>query len=201
MAAPETSKKSIHTSPYAPGSLQDHFLISMPHMADQHFDHTVTYICDHSEYGAMGIVVNRPLDMDFQELMEHLKLDKDTVINNAPIYAGGPVQSDRGFILHLSDQSNWASSYPISDQLSLTTSMDILEAIANGDAPHQYLIALGYAGWGVGQLEQEMSDNTWLSCTANLDIIFDTPAEERLQAAASILGVNLDLLTSQSGHA
>lgn len=201
MSAPNSSETLPQASPYAPGSLQDYFLISMPHLEDRNFDHTVTYICDHSEYGAMGIVVNRQLDINFHELVQHLDLHETPTIGHTPVYAGGPVQSDRGFILHRSDEHHWASSYPISDKLSLTTSLDILEAIANGNGPSQYLIALGYAGWGAGQLEQELIDNVWLSCPANLDIMFDTPAEDRLDAAASVLGVNLNLLTSQSGHA
>lgn len=187
--------------PYTPGTLQGHFLISMPHMDDRNFDHTVTYICDHNESGAMGIVVNRPLELDLAELMQHLELANADHFKTEPVYAGGPVQNDRGFILHSPVTRQFSSSLQINSELTLTTSVDILETIANGNGPEKYLVALGYAGWGSGQLEQELSDNVWLSCPADSDILFAIPAAERLQAAAAILGVNLDLLTSQSGHA
>jgi len=188
-------------SPYTPGSLQGHYLISMPHMDDQNFDHTVTLICEHNEYGAMGVVVNRPSELDLHEMLIHLEMHPLPELSLIPVYTGGPVKTDRGFILHRPCEVNFHSSSDVTDQLSLTTSIDILEAIARKEGPDDYLIALGYAGWGAGQLEQELSDNAWLSCPANLDIMFGTPAEERLQAAASSLGVNLNLLTSQSGHA
>ncbi len=187
--------------PYTPGTLQGHFLISMPHMDDRNFDHTVTYICDHNENGAMGIVVNRPLEMPLSELFEHLELANAANFSDIPVYSGGPVQNDRGFILHSPVEQQFASSLHINSTLTLTTSVDILETIANDAGPENYLVALGYAGWGSGQLEQELSDNVWLSCPADSDILFAIPAAERLQAAAAILGVNLDLLTSQSGHA
>ena len=187
--------------PYTPGTLQGHFLISMPHMDDRNFDHTVTYICDHTENGAMGIVVNRPLEMPLSELFEHLELANAANFSDIPVYSGGPVQNDRGFILHSPVEQQFASSLHINSTLTLTTSVDILETIANDAGPENYLVALGYAGWGSGQLEQELSDNVWLSCPADSDILFAIPAAERLQAAAAILGVNLDLLTSQSGHA
>ncbi|WP_296061353.1 YqgE/AlgH family protein [uncultured Amphritea sp.] len=185
---------------YLPGSLQGHFLISMPHMDDPNFAQTVIYICEHNESGAMGIVVNRPIEMDLGQLLQHLEFSYNSDLTDL-IYAGGPVQNDRGFILHRHTTNEWDSCYNITDELTLTTSMDILKAISENSGPEQFLVALGYAGWGPGQLEQELSDNVWLSCPANLDIMFGTPAEERLQAAAATLGVNLDLLTSQSGHA
>lgn len=187
--------------PYTPGTLQGHFLISMPHMDDQNFDHTVTYICDHNENGAMGIVVNRPMEMALTELFEHLELANAEHFSATPVYAGGPVQNDRGFILHSPVAQQFVSSLHINSDLTLTTSVDVLHTIAEGNGPDNYLVALGYAGWGSGQLEQELSDNVWLSCPADSDILFAIPAAERLQAAAAILGVNLDLMTSQSGHA
>lgn len=202
MASQSSSQDSSGTeSSYSPDSLQGHFLISMPHMDDHNFDHTVTFICDHNEYGAMGIVVNRPLELELDALLQQLDMSPPPELASVPVYAGGPVQCDRGFILHRPNDSDWTSSFAVSDQLSLTTSTDILAAIADSNGPDEYLVALGYAGWGAGQLEQELIDNVWLSCPANLDIMFRTPAAERLQAAASSLGVNLDLLTGQSGHA
>ncbi|MBN1006667.1 YqgE/AlgH family protein [Amphritea pacifica] len=185
---------------YLPGSLQGHFLISMPHMDDPNFAQTVIYICEHNESGAMGIVVNRPIEMDLGQLLQHLEFSYNSDLNDL-IYAGGPVQNDRGFILHRHTTNQWESCYDVTDELTLTTSLDILQAISEHSGPEQFLVALGYAGWGPGQLEQELSDNVWLSCPANLDIMFRTPAEERLQAAAATMGINLDLLTSQSGHA
>lgn len=183
-------------------NLRDHFLISMPHMSDGNFSQTLTYICDHSEQGAMGLVINRPMELSIKEILGHLEMEVAALRQpEMPVYAGGPVQGERGFVLHRPCAQTWMSTYEIHQQLHLTTSMDILEAIAAGHGPDQYLIALGYAGWDAGQLEQEISDNTWLSCPADMDIIFATAASERLEAAASKLGVNLDLLTSQSGHA
>lgn len=187
-----------------PSSLRDHFLISMPHMHDLHFAQTVTYICDHSEYGAMGIVINRAIDLHLNDLLKHLDVEKTLQVqDNRQIYAGGPVQGERGFVLHRlqTEASPWLASYQVTDEVCLTTSIDILEAIASGAGPKDALIALGYAGWGAGQLEKEISENAWLSCPANLDIMFRIPADERLQAAASTLGINLDLLTAQAGHA
>ncbi|RAU18804.1 YqgE/AlgH family protein [Nitrincola tibetensis] len=183
-------------------SLRDHFLISMPHLSDPHFSQTLTYICDHSEYGAMGIIINRPAGILVHDLFTHIDIDYSQVaIAPTPVYNGGPVHEDRGFVLHRSTLRNWISCHSITSDISLTTSMDILEALALGEGPEEFLVALGYAGWGPGQLEQEIRDNVWLSCQANSDILFRLPAEERLQAAANTLGVNLHLMTSHAGHA
>ncbi|WP_246481087.1 YqgE/AlgH family protein [Motiliproteus sediminis] len=183
-------------------NLRDHFLISMPHLADQNFVHTLTYICDHSEQGAMGLVINRPMALTLEEILGHLEFDTQGLRDRqAPVYAGGPVQTERGFVLHSPTDQCWNSSFSIHDQLCLTTSLDVLRAIAGGGGPKHHLIALGYAGWGAGQLEREIGENSWLSCPADLDIIFATQAEERLGAAASKLGVDLSLLSSETGHA
>lgn len=184
-------------------SLRDHFLISMPHLHDDTFAQTVIYICDHSEYGAMGIVVNRPSGIRLCDLFSHLELeDHSGLWSERPVFNGGPVRDDRGFVLHLAEPGQrWLSSHAINDEISLTTSLDILEAIARGEGPHTFLVALGYAGWGPGQLEQELADNLWLSCPANSDILFHLPLEDRLQAAAATLGINLNLLPAHAGHA
>lgn len=183
-------------------NLCDHFLISMPHLRGSSFEQTLTYICEHSEEGAMGLVVNRPLDLTFAQILDHLDIQKDPIQDaQRHIYAGGPVQVERGFILHSPVEHAWGSSYAINERLHLTTSTDILHAIAEGWGPEQYLITLGYAGWGAGQLEQEILANSWLSCAADLDILFATEPQQRLGAAATRLGVNLDLLSSQSGRA
>lgn len=183
-------------------TLRDQFLISMPHLHDRAFEHTVTYICDHNEYGAMGLIINRPLDLSLKDILGHLDMPTDSIQHpEMPIYSGGPVQGERGFVLHSpTPDREWISSLEINPQLMLTTSLDILEAIATGKGPERCLIALGYAGWSAGQLESEICANAWLSCPADLDILFATEAEDRLEAAASKLGINLDLLTSQMGH-
>jgi len=184
-------------------SLRDHFLISMPHLHDETFTQTVVYICDHSEYGAMGIVVNRPSGINLCDLLSHLELEDNTGLwSQRPVFNGGPVRDDRGFVLHRNQpQQQWLSSHAINDEISLTTSLDILEAIARGEGPETFLVALGYAGWGPEQLEQEMCDNLWLSCQANSDILFHLPLEDRLQAAAATLGINLNLLPAHAGQA
>jgi putative transcriptional regulator len=182
-------------------NLCDQFLISMPHLHDSNFEQTLTYICEHSDQGAMGLVVNRPMELSFKQLLRHLDFEEAPVYGgDRMIYAGGPVQVERGFILHQTTAQEWSSSYAINDRLQLTTSLDILKAIAEGEGPQNYLIALGYAGWGAGQLEQEILHNSWLSCPADLDILFATESHLRLEAAATKLGVNLDLLTTLSGH-
>lgn len=181
--------------------LRDHFLISMPHLEDDTFAQTIIYICDHSEYGAMGLMINKPLNFHLDKMLNHLDLPASNIAQSIPVYSGGPVQNERGFVLHKTYLGNpWLSTHAITDELFLTTSFDILEAIALTDST-EILITIGYTGWGPGQLEQEITDNVWLSCPANSDIMFNKPAEERLQAAAAILGINLNLLSSQTGHA
>ncbi len=181
--------------------LRDHFLISMPHLEDDTFAQTIIYICDHSEYGAMGLMLNRPLNFHLDKMLNHLDLPTSNIARSIPVYSGGPVQNDRGFVLHKSYLGNpWLSTHAVTDELFLTTSFDILEALALSEST-EALITLGYTGWGPGQLEQEITDNVWLSCPANSDIMFNKPAEERLQAAAATLGVNLNLLTTHIGHA
>lgn len=181
--------------------LRDHFLISMPHLEDETFAQTIIYICDHSEYGAMGLIVNRPLNFHLDKMLSHLDLPSSNTASSIQVYSGGPVQSDRGFVLHKNYLGNpWLSTHAVTDELFLTTSLDILEAIALSDSA-EALITLGHTGWGPGQLEQEITDNVWLSCPANSDIMFHKPAEDRLQAAATILGINLNLMITHTGHA
>ncbi|MCW8884003.1 MAG: YqgE/AlgH family protein [Motiliproteus sp.] len=183
-------------------NLRNQFLLSMPSMVDKNFDHTLTYICDHSEQGAMGIVINRPMDLSVKDILGHLELDTEDMLDpEMPVYSGGPVQGERGFVLHSPTQRPWSSTLPVDNDICLSTSLDVLESIALGHGPQRYLIALGYAGWGEGQLEEEIARNAWLSCPADLDIIFATEASERLDAAASLLGIKLDLLPSEPGHA
>ncbi len=183
-------------------SLTNHFLIAMPQLADPNFSHTLTLICEHSEEGALGVVVNRPLDLHLADLLEHLSLEThDPKLANQLLHTGGPVQTDRGFVLHRPIGA-WESTIMLSDSLGLTASRDIIQAIASGEAgPMNAMVLLGYAGWEAGQLEQELADNAWLTLPAEEGILFDIPTEDRWQAAASHLGIDLNLLSTDAGHA
>ena len=182
-------------------NLTHHFLIAMPGLNDPNFHHTVTYICSHNEEGAMGIVINKPLDLMLGEILEQMDITlEDEIARDTPIYDGGPVQSDRGFILHQYDH-DWDSSLKVNEQIGIATSMDILDAIAIGKGPENTFIALGYAGWSAGQLEKEMQDNIWLSGPAESHIIFNTPVNQRWNSAANLLGIDIDQLSSDVGHA
>lgn len=182
-------------------SLTNHFLIAMPGLQDPNFSRTVTYVCEHTEHGAMGIVINRPIEIQLGEVLEQL----DIVVRSpeaagATVYLGGPVQTDRGFVIHCGPLE-FDSTLRIAADIRVTTSRDVLEAIAEGRGPAQSLIALGYAGWGSGQLEDELSANAWLNGPASDDIIFNLPPTQRWQAAAQLLGVDLNLLSGEAGHA
>ena len=181
--------------------LANHFLIAMPALQDPNFFHGVTYICEHSDQGAMGIVINRPLDVGLGEILEQMNIHSDDAkINAQAVYLGGPVQNERGFILH-SPTGEWENMLRIGAEVAVTSSRDILEAIAHGQGPEKTLVALGYAGWGAGQLEQELLDNAWISTPAHSNIIFDLPDDQRWQAAAASAGVDLTRLSSDVGHA
>ena len=181
--------------------LTGHLLIAMPAMADPNFVRTVTYICEHTDQGALGIVINRPLQMDLGEVFQQLSLEAaDAGVSSQPVLRGGPVQTERGFVLH-EPSRKWDSTVEVSESIHLTTSQDILSALAQGTGPRRALMALGYAGWGAGQLENEMGANAWLSVPASATIIFDTPYEARWAAAAALLGINLATLSSEAGHA
>jgi len=182
-------------------NLTHHFLIAMPNMADPYFSKSLTYICEHNDQGALGLVVNRPIDMTLQALFERLSLDlKPGEIADAPIYFGGPVQTDRGFVLH-APAGNWQSTLRVGEAIGLTTSKDILEAVGRGEGPTRLLVTLGYAGWSPGQLEHEIGQNAWLTVEASDDILFETPAEERLPAAMELLGLDFARLQDEAGHA
>lgn len=181
--------------------LTDHFIIAMPGLMDENFNQAVTYICEHDENGTFGIIINRESEITLDEVMQQMKIpyhpDKS---KDEAVFTGGPVQINRGFILHR-PTGNWDSSLIVNDSVALTTSRDILEAIAGNKGPDDTIIALGYAGWGPGQLEQEMAANTWLSCQAEEQIIFNTPVEDRWQAAADLIGVDIQLMSNDAGHA
>ena len=182
-------------------NLTNHFLIAMPSMDTGLFAHSITYICEHNEQGAMGLVINRPMDLTLQELFDQLSVLPAPAHGEAPVYGGGPVQTERGFILHNNDGRRWDSTLVINDDIALTTSKDVLDAIARDQGPKDFLITLGYAGWGAGQLEQELVENAWLTLPADHDIIFKLPVEQRVQAATRKLGINFSLISPQAGHA
>lgn len=181
-------------------SLADQLLIAMPGLEDPNFSRTVTYLCQHSEDGAMGLVINRPLEFHLNEVLEQMEIEtSDPRIDRVPVYLGGPVQPERGFVLH-TPVGEWDSSIKLNDELAITTSRDILEAMAKGEGPEQYFVALGYAGWSAGQLEQEMVENAWLSGPAKQEILFELETGQRWTAAAAALGVDLTLISSVAGH-
>jgi putative transcriptional regulator len=182
-------------------NLTHHFLIAMPGMADPHFSRSLTYICEHNEQGALGVVVNRPIDMTLAALFGKLGLDLEGRERGAePVFFGGPVQTERGFVLHR-PIGQWKSTLPVRSEVGLTTSLDILEAVGRGEGPDRLLLALGYSGWSPGQLENELMENAWLTVEAEDAILFDTPPEERLAAALELLGINPVSLSEQAGHA
>lgn len=183
-------------------SLKHHFLIAMPDMVDPNFAHSITYICEHNEEGAMGIVVNRPMELTVADILNHLQIKEfDERWLDQQVLYGGPVQTERGFVLHRTQPHRWDTTLSVDGDICLTTSRDILLAIANNEGPDESLIALGYAGWSAGQLDSEMAQNAWLSVKADSDILFATPFDQRWQAAASLLGVDMNLMSGQVGHA
>lgn len=185
--------------------LVNHFLIAMPAMDDPHFSRTLTYICEHNVEGAVGIVVNRPLDMRLGELFDRVAIPLEEGLPaqcfaDLPVYAGGPVQTDRGFVLHRTTRQ-WQSSLKVTDDMALTSSRDILQAMGSTGQPSDVLVTLGYAGWIAGQLEWELTQNTWLTVEASPHILFDVPSEERLASAMQLLGVDFVNLSEVAGHA
>ena len=189
------------SSEFATVNLTDHFLIAMPAMADPNFSRTLTYICEHNADGALGVIVNRPMDMSLATLFEKVEIDSGSADFGAmPIYFGGPVQTDRGFVLHRPGGA-WQSSLKVGDSLALTSSRDILVAMGSSGGPDDFVVTLGYSGWSAGQLEWELSQNAWLTVQAAPSIIFDLPPEERLPAAMQLLGVDFASLSEVAGHA
>ena len=182
-------------------NLTHHFLIAMPSMADPHFARSLTYICEHNEQGALGVMVNRPTEMTLKTLFEQIEIPLcDDGRAELPVYFGGPVQVDRGFVLHR-PAGAWQSTLSINDGVGLTTSRDVLQAVGEGKGPDQILVSLGYAGWAPGQLEQELSQNAWLTVAADVNVIFNLPSEQRFAAAMDLLGVDPTRLSDDVGHA
>ena len=193
------------TSPSTSGlNLANHFLIAMPSMQDPIFGGTVVYICEHNDKGVLGVVINKPTDMTMEILFERIDLTISDGLHsevvNEPIMFGGPVQDDRGFVLH-TPGTPYSSSLTVTDEVAFTTSIDVLEAVANGTGPSRLLVSIGYAGWSPGQLEDEIGRNGWLTVGADPHVLFDLPIEERYNAAIKLLGIDPMMLASEAGHA
>jgi putative transcriptional regulator len=197
------------TAPSASGTtinLTNQFLIAMPGMGDDNFAGSVVYMCEHTERGALGLVINKPIDIKLRNLFEKVDLTLDREdLANAPVYFGGPVQTERGFVLHEplggEEGAHYNSTLSIPGGLEMTTSKDVLEALSNGAGPRKVLVTLGYSGWSAGQLEEEIGRNGWLTVNAEPSIIFDTPIEKRYERALSLLGIDPAMLSSGAGHA
>jgi len=182
-------------------NLENQLLIAMPTLDDSYFNKTVTYICEHNEEGAMGFIINLPIDLTLNELLAHIDADVESnPIMSQKVLTGGPVSTQRGFVLH-SPQFCWKSSLPLSNDVMITTSKDILMALGTDQAPEKFLVTLGYAGWGPGQLEEEIKANSWLTTYADGDILFNTPIEQRWKKATDRLGIDMAHLSTEVGHA
>ena len=195
---------------FALTNLTNHFLIAMPGVQDDIFSRSVVYLCEHSERGALGLVINKPCDIDLKCLFEKVELPLSRAdLSNAPVFLGGPVQTERGFVLHEPTfaeadrpaQSVYASTMSIPGGLEMTTSRDVLEALSTGAGPRKLLVSLGYAAWGQGQLESELSENSWLTVAADSSVIFDTPVAQRYDQALLLLGLEAWMLSPEAGHA
>lgn len=191
-------------------NLTNHFLIAMPGLQDEVFGRSVVYLCEHSPRGALGLVINKPAEMRMAALFDKVDLPlQRTDLTESPVFQGGPVQTERGFVLHepiivpsdTPNESLYASTMTIPGGLEMTTSKDVLEAIATGAGPRKVLVSLGYSAWGEGQLEAELGENSWLTVNADPAVIFDTPVEQRYDRALSLLGLEAWMLSTQAGHA
>jgi len=186
-------------------NLTNHFLVAMPGMKDPYFQRSVIYVCEHNDEGAMGLMINAPIDVTVGKMLKQVDVESDhpQLLSDSldkPVLKGGPVSSDRGFILH-NPKDQYESSIQMTDAISVTTSRDILGVLGTEAEPNKYLVALGYAGWEPGQLEIELSENSWLTIEANPDVIFNTPIAERWKKAVQMLGINVAQLSSEIGHA
>ena len=182
-------------------NLTDHFLIAMPAMDDPYFSKSLIYIAEHNDQGALGIIVNRPINMTLASLFEKIEVPFESPeLANLPVFFGGPVQTDRGFVLHR-PVGAWQSTLAVTQEVGLTSSRDVLQAVARDGQPHEIMVSLGYSGWGAGQLENELAQNTWLTVPAEPFILFDLPYEERLPSAMEMLGIDFINLSAKAGHA
>lgn len=189
------------TEPANGTNLQGQLLIAMPGLTGGCFSHSVVYICQHSPDGAMGLIVNQPLEISLGQVLGQLDLPCPEKLGAQPLLLGGPVQRHRGFILHRNTDKQWLSSVPVNDEVCLTISPDIIESIANDQGPSESLIVIGYAGWSSGQLEQELLDNAWLTTPTDTEFLFEIPFEKRARIAAARIGVDLEQLSNSAGHA
>ena len=192
----------------APVNFTNQFLIAMPSLREGTFAGTVIYLCEHTDKGALGLVINKPIDITLKNLFEKVELSLDRPeLAESPVYFGGPVQTERGFVLHESlggddgEGGHYNSSLRIPGGLEMTTSKDVLEALSSGAGPKKVLVTLGYSGWAAGQLEDEMSRNSWINVDAEPGIIFDTPVGQRYDKALSLLGIDANMLSGEAGHA
>jgi len=204
MASHQTPQIPAQSNPQG-GALRPnftgHFLIAMPSLGESVFGKTVTYVCEHNDQGALGVVVNRKLDLELATLFEQVDLKLEIEgLKSSPVYFGGPVQTDRGFVLHR-PLGGWSSTLKVTDDIGLTTSKDILQAVSAGLGPHDMIMTLGYAGWSAGQLESEIAQNAWLTVEADPAVMFDLPIEERLEAAMRLIGASFANLMDVAGHA
>lgn len=183
-------------------SLANQFLIAMPSMDDGYFQRSVTYVCEHDSDGAMGLVVNKQTDMSVKRLLSEIdiELPSDSTMEESMVLSGGPVQNDRGFVLHKGNRT-WSSSLELEEGIMVTTSKDILENLGKKSGPDEFVVTLGYAGWSAGQLEEEIANNSWLTVKADPAVIFNTPVEKRWEVAVQMLGIDISQLTSFAGHA
>jgi putative transcriptional regulator len=189
-----------------PVNFTHHFLIAMPGLNDEAFAKSVVYMCEHSGRGALGLVINKPSDISLKNLFDKVELPLHrTDLTDSPVFQGGPIQTERGFVLHESmmpgNESVYASTMTIPGGLEMTTSKDVLEALSSGAGPKKVFVSLGYSSWGEGQLESEISDNSWLTVAADPTVIFDTPVKERYDRALLLLGLQSWMLSPQAGHA
>lgn len=180
-------------------SLKDHFLIAMPALKDSFFQHSITYICSHDGSGAMGLIINNPTELNLDEVLEQLDIEGNHG-HDCPVFLGGPIHQDHGFILHR-DRGSWSSTLAVTNDIYVSTSKDILTALAQGTGPNHFKVALGYAGWDAGQLEQELLENSWLTVDASDEVLFNTPQSNIYKAALKLLGVDETFLSSEAGHA
>ncbi|WP_217125881.1 YqgE/AlgH family protein [Hydrogenophilus thiooxidans] len=181
-------------------SYKHHFLVAMPELNDPNFRQTVVYLVEHHPQGAMGLIINRPTEITLGQLFERVEAGAvNPLVADAPVFYGGPVATERGFVLHR-PSGEWAGSMTLPDEMALTSSRDILPSLGDTNAVRDFLVLLGHAGWGEGQLESEIARNDWLTVPANPEIIFSTPPEARYQAALALLGVRPGFLVGGAGH-
>ncbi len=198
----KTKKLTKNKSSFS--SLQHQFLIATPLVQDDVFRKSVIYLCEHTENGAIGLIINHPIDCSLEFVFKQMKIDvtaSEEEVNDIPVMMGGPLHQEHGFVLHRDTGEKWRTSLKFSDTLSVTTSHDVLEAIAAGSGPKDVMLILGYSAWESGQLEEELASNSWLTCPADFSVLFDVPLDDRWKKASDLLGFNMSFLSMDVGHA